>query len=83
MALLAVLAFYRLSVHERFVALRNSWQQEREIEEKILQLQRENTTLEEVFQDLSPDGKEIDRIVREDLRWVGPAEGMINLPGKE
>jgi cell division protein FtsB len=80
---LAVSAFYRLSVHDRLVALGDSWSQERELEAKILQLREENTNLEGIIQDLSPGGKEIDRIVREDLRWVGPREGMINLPGKE
>ena len=80
---LAVLAFYRFSVHDRLVALGDSWSKERKLEAKILQLRKENTNLEGIIQDLSPGGKEIDRIVRVDLRWVGPEEGMINLPGKE
>ena len=80
---LGILAFYRFSVHDRFIALRESWEQESEIEAKILELREENVNLEEVIKDLNPDGREIDRIVREDLRWVRPTESMINLPGKE
>lgn len=80
---LGILAFYRFSVHDRFIALRESWTQERAIEAKILELREENIGLEEVIEDLNPDGREIDRIVREDLRWIRPTESMINLPEKE
>ena len=80
---LGILVFYRFSVHDRFIALRESWEQERTIEAKILELGEENIDLEEVIEDLNPDGREIDRIVREDLRWIRPTESMINLPEKE
>ena len=80
---LAVLAFYRFSVHDRFAALHGSWKAEREMEAKILELRKENARLEQVINDLGPDGKEIDRIAREDLRWIAPHERMIDLPGKE
>ncbi|MBG99363.1 MAG: hypothetical protein CMN58_03325 [Solibacterales bacterium] len=80
---LGILVFYRFSVHDRFIALRESWEQERTIEAKILELREENIDLEEVIEDLNPDGREIDRIVREDLRWIRPTESMINLPEKE
>ncbi len=81
--MLALLAFYRFSVHDRFVALNDSWAQERTMEAKIIELRGDNARLEQVIEDLGPDGKEIDRIVREELRWVGPDESMIDLPGKK
>ena len=80
---LALLAFYRFSVHERFVALNESWGKESAAEAEILKLREENAQLERVIEDLAPDGKEIDRIVREELRWIGPDERMIDLPGKK
>ena len=80
---LALLAFYRFSVHERFVALNESWGKESAAEAEILKLREENAQLEQVIDDLAPDGKEIDRIVREELRWIGPDERMIDLPGKK
>ena len=79
----ALLAFYRFSVHDRFVALNGSWEKESETEAKIMELREENSRLERVIEDLNPDGKEIDRIVREELRWIGPDESMIDLPGKK
>ena len=80
---LALLAYYRFSVHERFVALNESWGKESAAEAEILKLREENAQLERVIEDLAPDGKEIDRIVREELRWIGPDERMIDLPGKK
>ena len=80
---LALLAFYRFSVHDRFVALRGSWEKERQTEAKILELREENVRLEQVIEDLDADGKEIDRIIHEDLRWIGPDERMIDLPDKK
>ena len=80
---LAVLAFYRFSVYDRFVALNDSWEKESTMEAKILELREENSRLEQVIEDLNPDGKEIDRIIREDLRWIGPTESMIDIPDKE
>ena len=80
---LAVLAFYRFSVHDRFVALNDSWEKESAMEAKIIELREENSHLEQVIEDLNPDGKEIDRIIRENLRWIGPTESMIDIPSKE
>ena len=81
--MLGLLAFYRFSVHDRFVALNGSWEKERETAGEILKLREENAELEQVIEDLDPNGKEIDRIIREELRWIGPDERMIDLPGKE
>ena len=53
------------------------------MEAKIIELREENSRLEQVIEDLNPDGKEIDRIIREDLRWIGPTEGMIDIPDKK
>ena len=80
---MAVLAFYRFSVHDRFVALNDSWEKESAMEAKIIELREENSHLEQVIEDLNPDGKEIDRIIRENLRWIGPTESMIDIPSKE
>ena len=80
--MLGLLAFYRFSVHDRFVALNGSWEKERETEAEILKLREENAELEQVIEDLDPNGKEIDRIIREDLRWISPDERMIDLPDK-
>ena len=50
---LGILVFYRFSVHDRFIALRESWEQERTIEAKILELREENIDLEEVIEEIA------------------------------
>lgn len=78
----AAMAFYRVSVHDNFMQLRESWERERELKAKIEQLREENVRIERYIEDLEPDGSEIERIAREELRWARPEETVIDVPEK-
>jgi len=74
---------YGLSVHERFSELGESWEQERALEEKIETLRQENAAIESLIEDLGPDGREVERIAREELRWATEGETVIDVPEKK
>ncbi len=75
--------FYGLSVHERFSELGDSWEQERALEEKIENLLRENAAIEGLIEDLGPDGREVERIAREELRLATGDQAVIDIPEKK
>ena len=79
----ACVTFYGLSVHERFMELSRSWEQERVLEEKIETLRQENTAIEALIDDLGPNGREVERIAREELRWANSRETVIDVPEKK
>ena len=61
---IAGVTVYGLSVHERFMEVSQSWEQERALEEKIEALRQENAAIEGLIEDLGPDGREVERIPR-------------------
>ena len=79
----ACVTLYGLSVHERFMELSQSWEQERALEEKIEVLRQENAAIEALIEDLGPDGREVERIAREKLRWASEGQTVIDLPEKQ
>ena len=82
-AAVAGVTLYGLSVHERFSELSRSWDQENALEEKIETLRRENTAIEGLIEDLGPDGREVERIAREELRWASGGQTVIDIPEKK
>jgi len=80
---IAGVTLYGLSVHERFTEVSQSWEQERALEEKIEALRQANTAIEGLIEDLGPGGREVERIVREELRWATGRQTVIDVPEKK
>ena len=81
--LVAAAAFFRFAGYDGLIELRQSWQQERELESDLQQLQEENLRIEDGIEELSPDGAAIERIARQDLGWAKPGEIVIKIPEKK
>ena len=80
---IAGVTLYGLSVHERFVEVSQSWEQERALEAKIEALRQENAAIEGLIEELGPGGREVERIAREELRWATGRETLIDVPEKK
>ena len=81
--LVAVVAFFRIAGYDGLIDLRQSWQQERELESEVQQLRDENGRIEDGIEELSPDGPAIERIARQELGWAKHGEIVIKIPEKK
>ena len=65
------------------VELRNAWRQERVREQKIQSIREENDRIEESIKDLAPEGREVEKLARQELGLAKPGQTVIKLPDKQ
>lgn len=84
-ALLAVAGggFFWLTRYDALAELTDSWRKEAELNQAIHRLEEDNHRLEAAIEDLAPDGKAVERIVREDLGWAKRGEIVVKIPDKK
>lgn len=66
-----------------FVELKDAWVQERSREQKIQAIRDENNRIEESIKELSPNGREIEKLARQDLGLAKPDQTVIKIPDKQ
>jgi cell division protein FtsB len=65
------------------VELRNAWRQERLREQKIQAIREENDRIEGSIKELGPDGREVEKLARQELGLAKPGQTVIKIPDKE
>ena len=65
------------------VDLRNAWGQERLREQKIQAIREENARLEHSIKELGPDGREVERLARQELNLANEGQTVIKIPEKQ
>jgi cell division protein FtsB len=80
---LAAFALTQLSGLRTLAELTAKWRQERDIEQRIDTLLKENSRIEKTIHDLSPDGQAIEQIARQELGWAKAGEIVVKIPEKQ
>jgi cell division protein FtsB len=65
------------------VELRDAWRQESLREQKIQAIREENERIEESIKELGPDGREVEKLARQELGLAKPGQTVIKIPDKE
>ena len=65
------------------VELRDAWRQEHVREQKIQAIRDENEHIEESIQELGPDGREVEKLARQELGLAKPGQTVIKIPDKK
>lgn len=65
------------------VELKNAWNQERVREQKIQALQEENDRIEQSIKELAPEGREVEKLARQELGLAKPGQTVIKIPDKQ
>jgi cell division protein FtsB len=65
------------------VELRNAWRQERLRKQKIQAIREENERIEGSINELGPDGREVEKLARQELGLAKPGQTVIKIPDKE
>jgi cell division protein FtsB len=65
------------------VELRNAWRQENLREEKIQAIRDENEHIEESIKELGPEGREVEKLARQELGLAKPGQTVIKIPNKK
>jgi cell division protein FtsB len=65
------------------VELRNAWRQEQAREQRIQAVRDENEHIEESIEELGPDGREVEKLARQELGLAKPGQTVIKIPDKK
>ncbi len=65
------------------VELRDAWRQEHVREQKIQAIREENENIEESIKELGPDGREVEKLARQELGLAKPGQTVIKIPDKK
>lgn len=65
------------------VELRSAWRQERLREQRIQAIREENDHIEGNIKELGPDGREVEKLARQELGLAKPGQTVIKIPDKE
>jgi cell division protein FtsB len=65
------------------VELRDAWRQERLREQKIEAIRGDNERIEESIKELGPDGREVEKLARQELGLAKPGQTVIKIPDKK
>jgi cell division protein FtsB len=63
--------------------LRSAWRQERLREQKIQAIRGENDRIEVSIKELGPDGREVEKLARQELGLAKPGQTVIKIPDKK
>jgi cell division protein FtsB len=63
--------------------LRDAWRQETLREHKIQAIREENDQIEDSIQELGPDGREVEKLARQELGLAKPGQTVIKIPDKK
>lgn len=83
LAALAAMLLYQFSGFRTWSELLAVWEQENQLRQANESLREENTGIEAAIKELSPDGREVERIARQELGWAKPGEVVIKIPEKK
>jgi cell division protein FtsB len=65
------------------VELRDAWSQERAREQRIQAIREENDHIEESIKELAPEGREVEKLARQELGLARPGQTVIKIPDKQ
>ena len=65
------------------VELRNAWRQEHAREQRIQAIRGENDRIEDSIKELGPDGREVEKLARQELGLAKPGQTVIKIPDKK
>jgi cell division protein FtsB len=63
--------------------LRDAWRQESLREQKIQAIREENGHIEDSIHELGPDGREVEKLARQELGLAKPGQTVIKIPDKK
>ena len=79
----ALFFWFQRSGVPTLVELRDTWRQERLREQKIQAIRGENARIEHSIQELRPDGREVERLARQELNLAKEGQTVIKIPEKQ
>ena len=65
------------------VELRDAWRQEHAREQRIQAIREENDRIEDSIKELGPDGREVEKLARQELGLAKPGQTVIKIPDKK